>query len=66
MSRKTRMPTTSIGTHLDRVPVFDQDYITALSRFLSDDTIGTNGVSLVVNGIEANGPGVSDLGDSRS
>jgi hypothetical protein len=44
---------------LDRVPVFDQDYITTLSRFLSDDTIGTNGVSLVVNGIEANGPGVS-------
>jgi hypothetical protein len=30
-----------------------------LSRFLSDDTIGTNGVSLVVNGVEANGPGVS-------
>jgi hypothetical protein len=44
---------------LDRVPVFDQDYITLLSRFLSDDTIGTNGVSLVVNGVEANGPGVS-------
>jgi hypothetical protein len=44
---------------LDRVPIFDQDYITALSRFLSDDSIGTNGVSLVVNGIEANGPGVS-------
>jgi Carboxypeptidase regulatory-like domain/TonB dependent receptor len=44
---------------LDRVPVFDQDYITTLSRFLSDDTIGTNGVALVVNGLEANGPGVS-------
>jgi len=44
---------------LDRVPVFDQDYITTLSRFLDDNTIGTNGVSLVVNGIEANGPGVS-------
>jgi hypothetical protein len=44
---------------LDRVPVFDQDYITMLSRFLSDDTMATNGVSLVVNGVEANGPGVS-------
>jgi len=44
---------------LDRVPVFDQDYITLLSRFLSEDAIGTNGVSLVVNGVEANGPGVS-------
>jgi hypothetical protein len=44
---------------LDRVPVFDQDYITTMSRFLDDNAIGTNGVSLVVNGIEANGPGVT-------
>ncbi|HYM76741.1 MAG TPA: TonB-dependent receptor [Candidatus Dormibacteraeota bacterium] len=44
---------------LDRLPVFDQDYITAMSRFLDDNAIGTNGVTLVVNGIEANGPGVT-------
>ena len=44
---------------LDRVPVFDRDYINMLSRFLDDSTIGTNGVSLIVNGIEANGPGVT-------
>jgi hypothetical protein len=44
---------------LDRVPVFDHDYITTLSRFLDDSAIGTNGVSLVVNGLEANGPGVT-------
>jgi hypothetical protein len=44
---------------LDRVPVFDQDYITTLSRFLDDNSIGTNGVTLVVNGVEANGPGVT-------
>jgi Carboxypeptidase regulatory-like domain len=44
---------------LDRVPVFDQDYITTLSRFLDDSSIGTNGVTLVVNGLEANGPGVT-------
>jgi hypothetical protein len=44
---------------LDRVPVFDQDYITTISRFLDDSAIGTNGVSLVVNGLEANGPGVT-------
>ena len=44
---------------LDRVPVFDQDYITTMSRFLDDNAIGTNGVTLVVNGIEANGPGVT-------
>jgi Carboxypeptidase regulatory-like domain len=44
---------------LDRVPVFDQDYITTMSRFLDDNVTGTNGVPLVVNGIEANGPGVT-------
>jgi Carboxypeptidase regulatory-like domain len=44
---------------LERVPVFDQDYITTLSRFLDDSAIGTNGVTLVVNGVEANGPGVT-------
>ena len=44
---------------LDRVPVFDQDYITALSRFLDPDATGSNGVTLVVNGVEANGPGVT-------
>src|ERR1700739_1185818 len=30
-----------------------------LSRFLDDNAIGANGISLVVNGVEANGPGVS-------
>lgn len=44
---------------LDRLPVFDQDYITTLSRFLNPDAAGTNGVTLVVNGAEANGPGVT-------
>jgi hypothetical protein len=44
---------------LDRVPVFDQDYITTMSRFLDDSSTGTNGVTLIVNGIEANGPGVT-------
>jgi hypothetical protein len=44
---------------LDRVPVFDQDYIATMSRFLDDNSTGTNGVTLIVNGIEANGPGVT-------
>jgi hypothetical protein len=44
---------------LDRVPVFDQDYVATMSRFLDDNATGTNGVTLVVNGIEANGPGVT-------
>jgi len=47
---------------LDRVPVFDQDYITTVSRFLDDNAAGTNGISLVVDGVEANGPGVSPSG----
>ena len=44
---------------LNRVPVFDQDYITTMSRFLDDNATGTNGITLVVNGVEANGPGVT-------
>jgi Carboxypeptidase regulatory-like domain len=44
---------------LNRVPVFDQDYITTMSRFLDDSATGTNGITLVVNGVEANGPGVT-------
>jgi hypothetical protein len=44
---------------LDKLPVFDQDYIATMSRFLSSDATGTSGVALVVNGIEANGPGVT-------
>ncbi|HVJ08456.1 MAG TPA: carboxypeptidase-like regulatory domain-containing protein [Acidisarcina sp.] len=44
---------------LDRLPTFDKDYITTMSRFLDSDATGTNGVTLVVNGAEANGPGVT-------
>ena len=44
---------------LDRLPLFDQDYIATMSRFLDSDATGTNGVTLVVNGVEANGPGVT-------
>jgi len=31
---------------LDRLPVFDQDYITTLSRFLDSDATGTNKITL--------------------
>jgi hypothetical protein len=47
-------------TTLDQIPVFDQDFITTMSRFLDPNSIGTSGVSLVVNGVEANGPGVTN------
>ncbi|MDX6386054.1 MAG: hypothetical protein QOK48_3627, partial [Blastocatellia bacterium] len=44
---------------LSNLPVFDQDYIGAMSRFLDPGSVGTNGVSLVVNGMEVNSLGVS-------
>lgn len=44
---------------LNDLPVMDQDYITMLSQLLDPSATGTNGVTLVVNGVEANGPGVT-------
>jgi outer membrane receptor protein involved in Fe transport len=44
---------------LNDLPVFDQDYVGTLSRFLDAGSIGTNGVTLIVNGMEANSVGVS-------
>lgn len=44
---------------LGNLPVFDQDYVGAMSRFLDPGSVGTNGVTLVVNGMEVNNLGVS-------
>src|SRR5207342_952686 len=44
---------------LESLPVFDQDYVSALSRFLDAGSLGTNGVTLLVNGVEVNSLGVS-------
>ena len=44
---------------LGNLPVFDQDYIGAMSRFLDPGSVGTGGVTLVVNGMEVNNLGVS-------
>ena len=44
---------------LSNLPVFDQDYIGAMSRFLDPGSVGTNGVTLVVNGMEVSNLGVS-------
>jgi hypothetical protein len=50
----------SLSTNeLKDLPVFDQDYIGTMSRFLDPGATGTSGVSLVVDGIEANSVGVS-------
>src|SRR5579871_2799068 len=42
------------GAQLDDLPVLDQDIVTAMSRFLDSAAIGTNGVTVLVNGVEVN------------
>ena len=44
---------------LEKVPVFDQDYVTAMSAFLDAGSIGTNGVQTIVNGVEVTSVTVS-------
>jgi hypothetical protein len=39
---------------LRNLPIFDNDVIATMSRFLDSSAIGTNGVMLVVNGVEVN------------
>ncbi len=39
---------------LDDLPVLDQDIVGAMSRFLDSTAIGTNGATVLVNGIEVN------------
>src|SRR5581483_10691822 len=41
------------------LPAFDQDLVGTMARFLDATAIGTGGVTLVVNGMEANGVGVT-------
>src|SRR5579884_1894370 len=44
---------------LDNTPVLDGDYITTISRFLDSGSVGTNGTSLVVDGLEVNAVALS-------
>ena len=44
---------------LENLPVFNQDVLATMSRFLDASAIGTNGATLVVNGIEVNALNVS-------
>jgi hypothetical protein len=44
---------------LENVPVFDQDYVTAMSAFLDAGAIGTSGVTTIVNGMEVSSVAVS-------
>ncbi len=44
---------------LDSLPIFDQNYVAAMAQFLDPGSIGTGGVTLVVNGMEQKNIGVS-------
>src|SRR5262245_10020227 len=44
---------------LNNLPSLDQDYVGAMSRFLSAGATGTGGVTLIVDGMEMNKAGVS-------
>ena len=44
---------------LESLPVFDQDYVATMSQFLDSGSIGSSGVTVVVNGMEVNGLNVS-------
>ena len=44
---------------LDNLPIFDQDYVGTMSRFLDAGSVATGGVTLIVDGIEATRAGVS-------
>ena len=44
---------------LEKVPVFDQDYIATLTPFLDQTGVATMGVSIIVDGVEMKGTGVS-------
>ena len=44
---------------LENLPVFDNDYIATMSRFLDAGSLGNAGVTIVVNGMEVNALNVS-------
>jgi hypothetical protein len=44
---------------MDSLPVFDQNYVAAMSQFLDAGSVGTSGATLVVNGMEQSNIGVT-------
>jgi len=38
---------------LDDLPIFDQDIVATMSRFLDNSALGTNGVTLIIDGVQA-------------
>lgn len=50
---------TADASMMEKVPVFDQNYIAALTPFLDQTGMATSGISIVVDGVEMKGTGVS-------
>lgn len=50
---------TATASMLEKVPIFDQDYIAALTPFLDQTGVATMGVTIIVDGVEMKGTGVS-------
>lgn len=50
--------TTLSGAALDQLPVFDQDFVGALSQFLDPASIATGGATIIVDGVEMKSAGV--------
>lgn len=44
---------------LDDLPIFDQDYVGTMSRFLDPGSVSTGGVTILVDGVESSRAGVS-------
>lgn len=44
---------------LEKLPVFDQDYVSTLSSFLDQSSVGTMGTTIVVDGMEQKDAGVT-------
>jgi hypothetical protein len=56
----SNLDTSSVdATAIEKLPVFNQDILTTMSRFLDASAIGTNGTTLLVNGVEMNSLTVS-------
>jgi hypothetical protein len=58
-SSANRDRVTTDAPMLEKVPVFDQNYIAALTPFLDQTGVATSGVSIIVDGVEMKGTGVS-------
>lgn len=58
-SAENRDASVMTSADLKALPIFDNDYATAMSAFLDDSASGTSGSGLIVDGVEANHATVS-------